>query len=202
MKRKPTTIYLILPGHLMESYARFLRLMITAALDAVMAAPGGYPVLMVLDEFARLERLPALTAAFAYAAGYRCQLWPFVQSLGQLEATHGKQSMDILANCGMLQFFTPVDLHTAEHLQRRGGLHTGETRSRNYGGGLWKQERGESRNESRVPLLPVERMMSLPQDQSIVFFAGTHDPLLVGRLPYWRAPRFKGMFDPDPFHMD
>jgi type IV secretion system protein VirD4 len=43
-------------------------------------------------------------------------------------------------------------------------------------------------------------MMSLPQDRSIVFFAGKHDPLLVGRTPYWQIPRLARMFDPDPFH--
>ena len=33
LKQKPTTVYLILPGRYMDAYARFLRLMITAAID-------------------------------------------------------------------------------------------------------------------------------------------------------------------------
>ena len=108
--------------------------------------------------------------------------------------------MSLLANCGLVQFFTPVDVVTAEYVQRRGGLTTGESRSRSYSGGLIKGERSESRSEVRVPLLPFERMMSLPQEQSVVFFAGKHDPLLVGQQPYWIIPRLKGMFDLDPFH--
>ena len=52
-----------------------------------------------------------------------------------------------------------------------------------------------------MPLLPVERMMSLPQDESVVFFAGRHDPLIVGRKPYWTIPRLAGQFEPDPFHV-
>lgn len=203
LKRKPTTVYLILPGRYMDAYARFLRLLITAAIDRLTVEPGGHPVLMILDEFARLngEQLPAVAGAFGFAAGFNLQLWPFLQDLPQLEAGYGKRWMSLLANCGLIQFFTPVDVVTAEHLQRRGGQTTGESRSRSFSGNIWKSEQGEQRSETRVPLLPFERMMSLPQQQSVVFFAGRHDPLLVGRAPYWTIPRLEGTFDPDPFHM-
>ena len=200
LKRKPTTVYLILPGRYMDAYSRFLRLLITSAIDQITTEPGGHPVLMILDEFARLEQLPAVSNAFGFAAGFNLQLWPFLQDLPQLEELYGKRWMSLLANCGMVQFFTPSDVETAEHLQRRGGLTTGENRSRSYSAGILKREQGESRSESRVPLLPFERMMSLSSDQSIVFFAGKHDPLLVGRMPYWRIPRLAGRFDTDPYH--
>lgn len=200
LKRRPTTIYLILPGRYMDAYARFLRLLITASLDHITATPGGYPVVMILDEFARLQQLPAVSNAFGFAAGFNLQLWPFLQDLPQLQHLYGKQWMSLLANCGMTQFFTPVDLETADYLQRRGGMTTGESRSRSYNAGLLPQVRGESRNDSRVPLLPVERIMSLPSEQSTVFFAGKHDPLITPRAPYWQIPRLRGAFDPDPYH--
>ena len=108
--------------------------------------------------------------------------------------------MSILANCGLIQFFTPTDVETAEYLQRRGGMTTGESRSRTYAGSLLKRERSESRSESRVALLPFEHMMSLSPDEAVVFFAGRHDPLIAGRTPYWQIPRLAGQFDPDPYH--
>src|SRR5262249_9693340 len=101
-----------------------------------------------------------------------------------------------------MQFFTPVDIVTAEYLQRRGGMRTGESRSHTYAGGLFRRQRSESRSESRLPLLPIESTMSLPSDKSAVFFAGTHDPMIAGRLPYWKIARLAGMFDPDPYHSD
>jgi type IV secretion system protein VirD4 len=201
LKRKPTTVYLILPGRYMDAYSRFLRLLITSAIDQITTEPGGYPVLMILDEFARLEQLPAVSNAFGFAAGFNLQLWPFLQDLGQIQEIYGKRWMSILANCGIVQFFTPSDVETAEYLQRRGGITTGESRSRSYSAGILKSPQGESRSESRVPLLPFERMMSLPQDHSVVFFAGKHDPLLVGRTPYWKIPRLSGIFAPDPYHI-
>lgn len=201
LKEQPTTVYLILPGRYMDTYARFLRLLITSAIDHITAVPGGHPVLMILDEFARLEQLPAVVSAFGFAAGFNLQLWPFLQDMPQLDAMYGKHAMSLLANCGMVQFFTPVDMQTADYIQRRGGNRTRMSQSRSYDGTLWKWQTGVSRGEQREPLLPIERIMSLPPDESLVFFAGTHDPLLAGRAPYWQIPRLAGMFDPDPYHM-
>ncbi len=201
LKRKPATVYLILPGRYMDAYARFLRLMITSAIDRLTIEPGGHPVLVILDEFARLEQLPAVSNAFGFAAGYNLQLWPFLQDLPQLQKLYGREWMSVLANSGMVQFFTPSDVETAEYLQRRGGLTTGESRSRTYTGGMLKGERSDTRSEARVPLLPFERMMSMPGDESVVFFSGKHDPLIAGRAPYWQIPRLAGTFDPDPYHM-
>lgn len=200
LKKKPTTVYLILPGKYMDAYARFLRLIITSALDQLTAEPGGYPVLLVLDEFARLENLPSVSNAFGFAAGFNVQLWPFLQDLPQLEELYGKKWMSILANCGLIQFFTPTDIETAEYLQRRGGMTTTETRSRSFSGSMWKSQRSESLSDSRTALLPLEQTMSLSPRESLVFFAGTHDPLRVGRTPYWEIPRLAGMYDPDPYH--
>lgn len=201
LKRRPTTVYLILPGMFMEAFARFLRLMITSALDRLTSEPGGYPVVMLLDEFARLESLPAVTSAFGFSAGFNVQLWPFLQDLPQLEHVYGKQWMSILANCGLIQFFTPVDVQTAEYLQRRGGHMKVDRRSHTFGGSWWKSERSETRSKDRVPLLSFETMFSYPKEKSLVFFAGEHNPLSVGRAPYWEIPRLSGRFDPDPYHV-
>lgn len=200
LKKKPTTVYLILPGRYMDSYARFLRLIITSALDQLTAEPGGYPVLFILDEFARMEQLPAVSNAFGFAAGFNVQLWPFLQDLPQLEDLYGKTWMSILANCGLAQFFTPVDVQTAEYLQRRGGMMTGISRSRSVSGLFGWGNRSNSLSDHRVSLLPFERMMNLPERESAVFFAGAHDPLLAPRTPYWEIPRLAGLFDPDPYH--
>lgn len=199
LKERPTSVFLILPGRLMDSYSRFLRLIITSAIDQITATPGGYPVLMILDEFARLQNLPAISGAFGFAAGFNLQLWPFLQDLAQLENVYGKEWSSILANCGMTQFFTPSDLHTADYIQRRGGMFTGKSRSKSFGG-LWKAPQGESHSDHRQALLPIEQTMSLPQDESIAFIAGTHAPFRTGRTPYWRIGQLAGCYQPDPYH--
>src|SRR5262249_8453490 len=100
-----------------------------------------------------------------------------------------------------VQFFTPADLDTAGYLERRGGTMTGETRSKNYSGTIYKTVQSESRSDARMPLLPLERPMSMPLDESILFFAGKHNPLLGGRHAYWKILRLAGLYDPDPYHL-
>jgi type IV secretion system protein VirD4 len=200
LKKRPITVYVILPGKYMDSYARFLRLIITSALDQLTSEPGGLPVLVLMDEFARMERLDAVTNAFGFAAGFNVQLWPFLQDMPQLEELYGKKWMSILANCGMSQFFTPVDVQTAEYLQRRGGMATGVSRSRSVSGAFGWGNRSSSLSDQRVSLLPFERMMNMSMRESVMFFAGAHDPLFAPRLPYWQIPRLAGKFDPDPYH--
>lgn len=201
LKRRATTVYIVLPGMLMEAYARFLRLIITAAIDTVTSETGGYPVVLLLDEAARLDALPALTSAMGFAAGFNLQIHSFWQDKPQLERNLGPNWMTVIANCGLIQFFTPSDIDTAEHIQRRGGSYTAEIRSVSYSGRFIKRKSGESRSQTLKPLLPIERMMSLPEEQSLVFFAGHHSPLLVGRRPYWEIPRLQGQYAPDPYHM-
>ncbi|OQW54895.1 MAG: hypothetical protein A4S14_14680 [Proteobacteria bacterium SG_bin9] len=201
LKEWPTTVYVILPGNYMETYSRFLRLLITSAIESLTASPGGHPVLMMLDEAARLERLPALTSAFGYSAGFGLQLWPFWQDLAQLEHIYQHEWESLLGNCGVTQFFTPADMKTADYISRRGGMTTSSSRSRSYGG-LWRKFQSESQSESRVPLLPPEYTFNLAPDKSVIFYAGTHSPFITGRAPYWTIPQLAGTFDPDPFHME
>jgi type IV secretion system protein VirD4 len=200
LKRKATTIFVILPGRYMEAYARLFRLIVTTAVDQLTAEPGGYPTLMLLDEFAALQNLPAISKAYGFAAGYNLQCWGFLQDLPQLKAIYQDKWESFIANAGMLQFFTPSDLTTARYLQERGGMMTGETRSQSLAGTVGKPQHSQQVSETRVPLLPLEEMMSMASGRQVIFFGGQHSPLMSTRQPYYSIKRLKGRYDPDPFH--
>jgi len=79
LKQKPTTLYLILPGRYMDAYARFLRLLITAALDHITAVPGGHPVLMSSHGWSTCRRSQmrlAFPPASIYSFGRSCRTCP------------------------------------------------------------------------------------------------------------------------------
>jgi type IV secretion system protein VirD4 len=199
LKQKPTTVYLILPGRYMEAYARFFRLIITSAIDQLTSEPGGHPTLLLLDEFATLQNLAAVSKAFGFAAGFNLQCWAFLQDLPQLKAIYGDKWESFVANAGLLQFFTPADMTTAEYLQRRGGEKTGKTRGKQISPWLGIPH-GVSVNPTREPLLRPEETMSMSGGEQIVFFGGKHSPFPVGRANYWEIPRLRGLWDPDPYH--
>ncbi len=201
LKRKPTTVYLILPGRYMEAYARFFRLIITAAIDQLSADPGGHPVLLLLDEFATLQHLAAISKAFGFAAGFNLQCWAFLQDLPQLKGIYKEGAWEsFVANAGLLQFFTPTDMTTANYLKERGGEQIFENVSKQSSPFL-SLPRGATISDLRLPVLPPASTMSMPMNQQIVFFANMHSANTVGRKNYWEIPRLKGLFDRDPYHL-
>jgi type IV secretion system protein VirD4 len=57
------------------------------------------PVLVILDEFARLGRASVIASAFSYVAGYGIRLLPVIQSRSQLRGVYGEHVADeIVAN--------------------------------------------------------------------------------------------------------
>jgi type IV secretion system protein VirD4 len=199
VKERPTTVYIILPGRFLEAYARFFRLIITSAIDQLTSEAGGHPTLLMLDEFATLQNLAAVWKAFGFAAGFNLQCWAFLQDLPQLKAIYGEKWESFIANAGLLQFFTPADMTTAEYVQRRGGQRTGENRGHQLSPWL-RVPRGLSISPTREALLPPEETMSMSAREQIVFFASMHSPHRAGRKPYWEIPRLQGAYDSDPYH--
>jgi type IV secretion system protein VirD4 len=199
LKQRPSTVFLILPGRFLEAYARFFRLIVTSAIDQLTSAAGGHPTLLMLDEFAALQNLPAISKAFGFAAGFNLQCWAFLQDLPQLKAVYGDKWESFVANAGLLQFFTPADMTTARYLEQRGGQTTTETLSKQYSAWL-KLPRGSGTSEQRTALLPPEFTMSLARNEQIVFFAGKHSALPLQRRPYWEIQRLNGRWDRDPYH--
>ncbi len=67
LKHRTTTIFLVLPPDRLETYARWLRLMLTSGITAMAreAQQPREPVLFLLDEFASLGQLPAIERAAA-----------------------------------------------------------------------------------------------------------------------------------------
>jgi type IV secretion system protein VirD4 len=80
------------------------------------------PVLVILDEFARLGRASVIASAFSYVAGYGIRLLPVIQSRSQLRGVYGEHVADeIVANCGVEVAFTLKELRVANDLSERIG---------------------------------------------------------------------------------
>ncbi|MCX7310283.1 MAG: type IV secretory system conjugative DNA transfer family protein [Alphaproteobacteria bacterium] len=199
LQEKSTTVFLMLPGRYVEAYARLFRLFITCAIDQLTTKENGFPTLLMLDEFATLQNLGAISKAFGFAAGYNVQCWAFLQDLPQLKAIYGDKWESFVANAGLLQFFGPADMTTAEYLEKRAGQVTREALQKNYSPWL-RLPRGVGVSEQRISLLPPEASMNLTEADQVVFFGGTHSAQPATRKPYYKIDRLNGLWDIDPFH--
>jgi type IV secretory pathway TraG/TraD family ATPase VirD4 len=124
-RREGMTLYLSLPQRYMDTHYRWLRMMIaltTTEMEITRGRPAsGHPVLMVLDEFAGLKRMPAIENAVAQLAGFGVKLLFVLQSLEQLKFTYKDNWETFLANAGVKIFFSIEDHFTREYVSKLAG---------------------------------------------------------------------------------
>ena len=80
-------------------------------------------MLMMLDEFPSLGRLPIIEESLAYVAGYGIKSCLICQDMTQLRKTYGQQE-SISANCHIHIVFAPNTTDTAEYISKRIGRTT------------------------------------------------------------------------------
>lgn len=127
LKTTKMTIYLVLPADRLETFNRWLRLLIQQAITVntrnIETKPTK-PVIFLLDEMPALGRLAMVEQAFGLMAGFGMQLWGIVQDLSQLKAIYGDRYEGMIANSGMIQYFGSRDRMTAEYFQALCGVTT------------------------------------------------------------------------------
>ena len=116
------SVYLCLPQRYMSTHYRWLRMMIALAvteMEIVRGRPAtGFPVLMVLDEFAGLKRMEVIEHAVAQIAGYGAKLFFVLQSLEQLKAAYKDNWETFLSNSGLKIFFSLDDHFSREYVSK------------------------------------------------------------------------------------
>lgn len=183
-----TSIFLCIPPDRLDTYGRWLRLMVNEALLDMVAEPTkpDLSVLFLLDEFAALGQLQSVKRAMGLMAGYGMRLWPFLQDLSQLKATYGEAAQTFFANAGAIQWFGVNDIETAKQVSETIGQTTV----------LMHERDGDTKSHARSLITPDE-LMTMDGDKQIVMLQGQR-PALTWKIRYFDDPAFTGMWDIDP----
>ena len=200
MKREPVTVYCILPPEMMQRHSKWLRIVLTAAMQGVLRVrrPGEPKVLFMLDEFAALGHLEIIETVWALVRGYGIQLMPVVQDLTQLKSLYAERWETFVANSGALATFSPNDLTTAEWLSRRAGDTTravasynsstsksdGTISSGGYHPGTTSRSESLSYSQVKVPLVDPHKLFGMRDGTIIVALAGLSD-IVPAYAPGW-----------------
>ena len=211
INREKLSIYLILPAHYLDTYSRWLRLMIAAVLHEIARSPGPEErVLFLLDEFANLGRMNPVLRAVSLLAGYGAQIWMFLQDLSQLRGTYPEKWGTFLANADVLQAFGTNDYATSQYLSNLTGDMTIFVETENQSlsrsrGKYASRSRASSQSyteKSRKLLLPDE-VRRLPGDEQLLFIKSLR-PIRAQKLEYLSDPAFKKYgaptFDENPMY--
>jgi type IV secretion system protein VirD4 len=180
LKDRPATVYLTVPLNLLEPYAPFVKVVLKAALDAMLDNPvkPKIPVLFVLDEFLSLGPFADFRNAIRTHASAGVRLWFFLQDMGTLEEHYPGTAWHAFLNTSVKQFFGIDDPFTAELVGRYLGNQTVAYRSTQAGGnvsaqmGTWLEDgsagvslsTGESIQFLGRPLMTPDELMALLSD--------------------------------------
>ncbi|MGC1504179.1 MAG: type IV secretory system conjugative DNA transfer family protein [Sulfitobacter sp.] len=210
LRHRITSVFLVLPPNRMDAYSRWLRLLVSQALQdiardaevsATLAAPLGAqvssqrlkaPALFLLDEFAALGRLEAVERAMGLMAGYGLQLWPILQDMSQLKDLYGERAGTFIANAGVQQVFGVNDFETAKWLSQMMGQETTGYQTDSYKPG---DAPSFSNNLTGRDLLTPDEIMQLRPENQLLRVQG-QATAVAQKLRYYADPEFAGLFVP------
>ncbi|MEJ6399548.1 type IV secretory system conjugative DNA transfer family protein [Yoonia sp. 208BN28-4] len=205
LRHRITSVFLVLPPNRMDAYSRWLRLLVSQALqdiardaEAVTGAQGpshqlSSPTLFLLDEFAALGRLEAVERAMGLMAGYGLQLWPILQDMSQLKDLYGERANTFIANAGVQQVFGVNDFETAKWLSQMIGQETTGFQTDSFKPG---DNPSFSNNLTGRDLLTPDEIMQMPSNVQLLRVQG-QPSALAQKLRYYADPEFKGLFVPE-----
>lgn len=215
LKKRPLSVFVILPANYVGQYYRFLRVFVVSALNTLMSTHKrpNKNVLFLMDEFVTtLGYLEIIESALNLAAGYGIQLWPVIQDLGSLQRVYEKGWTTFLSAAGVTQIFGINDLATAEYFSRRCGQFTAEVTTTSWQTdarydyyapyNLQPQYFNMSRSVVGRPLLTPQQIIGLDpeSDRQILFVSGHANPVYCGRFPYYRDPKYNKVADANPYY--
>lgn len=130
-------VFLQIPEHKLEQWKGLLSLMIQQFLKHFERRPDGTaaPVLFLLDEFARLGKVEAISNGLATLRSKKIHICILTQSLAQIDAIYGKVNRQVIAdNCSYKAILKATDADTQEYFSKLVGTYEKEkiTQSENF----------------------------------------------------------------------
>lgn len=201
LKTSWCTVFLVLPPDRIDTYARWLRLLVAQALRELARTPGENdpPVLFLLDEFATLGRLEPIERAFGLMAGYGVQLWAILQDMHQLWGAYGERAGTFLSNASLLQVFNVADYDTAAWISKSLGATTvayetaGASSSRPPNQLFSTHGTSTTMHLARRELMTPDEVMRLHPSLEILLRPG-EAPVAAQKVRYFADPEFQGLF--------
>src|SRR6218665_3051320 len=185
-----TALYIIIPADKLQSHSKWLRLVTTTLLRAVVRKPNKR-VTFLLDEFAALGYISEIETALSTYAGYEVTVWPILQSLIQLKKNYGDGWETFIGNTAVRQYFSVNDNFTANYVSAAIGTTSYITQKRN------KADETESSANARALITPDE--LRRASGDNIFAFMGEKPPTYYPKKPYYTIEGLKQRYDENPY---
>ena len=132
---QPMSLYFKVPQPDRERLRPLVRLMLQLIFNRLMERldPSRHHLLLMLDEFPELKKIPNLAGAMSLMAGYKIKPYLIAQTLTQIIEEYGPNE-SITDNCYIKAAFQTDNLQTCKNLSELSGNMTVEKETVNYSG--------------------------------------------------------------------
>lgn len=208
---KPANLYLVISPDKIDDLVPLVRIILTQIVGRLIAkmdfadgtsqAAYKHRLLLMLDEFPALGKLPVLVKAQPYMAGYGVKEYFITQDLKQLNEAYGKDN-SIVGNCHIKMAYAPNDTETAKYLSETLGNTTVVEKKVSTSSGRGGTSRSTSVSETARPLLTPDECTRLPGLQkdpatgqataggNMVIIPSGHPPIYGDQILYFQDPFF------------
>lgn len=199
-RRKPQTVYLVVPPDDIRSLAPLIRLFFADLIASLQAKEPGpnepWPVMILLDEFDRLGKMPIVAESIKTLRSYGGNLALVTQTIPALDEIYGENTrLSLQGGAGVKVYMTPSEERTVKELSEAVGKTTKRvvSKSRALGKGPLAGVNVSERTEE-VPLLNEDNARRLDLDDIILVIDGQH-PARAKRIKYYDDRSLKPVFE-------
>jgi|TARA_R110000744_G_scaffold302108_6_gene411124 type IV secretion system protein VirD4 len=200
-RKKPQTVYLVVPPDDVAAIAPLIRLFFSDLISSLQGAgePGQdepWPVLIMLDEFDKLGKMPIVAESIKTLRSYGGNLAIVTQTVPALDEIYGQNvRLSLQGGAGIKLYLTPSEEKTVSDLSRATGMTTRRvvSKSRTIGQGAFNGVNVSERTEER-PLLSEDEARRLPKDD-VIIIVDADMPIRAKRIKYFSDAKLKPMFE-------
>lgn len=225
--KQDANCYIVVPGDALDIWAPFVRLIFGAISIVKSRRPDAPRINFIIDEAGQLGKADFLKRAYTLNRGAGIRTTAVFQDIGQIRENFGPQAVTtFIGSAQVRQFIGTRDFETAKLISDMLGMETHEwidpvkasqhelARKKALTGILQGAEPLEAVLEARhhqiasiAPqrharaLMTPSEVLSLPENQQILFVSGVNcPPLLANRKPYFQERCYNGWHLANPFH--
>jgi type IV secretion system protein VirD4 len=192
------TVFLCLSAPKFPSFNRWLRLVLTSALDEMTDTlnPPPLPVCFMLDELATIGHLEIVENAVGLSAGYGVQLVNVFQDVAQMRDLYKGRWASFVSNAGVKAIFSLNDYESAHYWSQTLGNRIFETKSQQQD--LYGLPKSQSKGETMRPLITPDKLMALFAKEKMLVLPEGSPAIITERVAYFHDLLFAGQWDNPP----
>ena len=178
------SVFLAIPEHLLESYKPILRLCTVQTLRELERRSENEqtPIIVLIDEFARLGRIEGIFGALATLRSKKVMIMLAFQSLGQCEMVYSKAETKVLVdNCRIKMICEASDTETARMVSDWSGKYREKKETQNTGRNRKKSYTYEDR-----PIVEPNDLITLTRDDEVIIIISGIGYLRIKKAFYFK----------------